>query len=608
MACLALPARAQALFDFEQPAFVERGHLIKDHALIHDGARFHLFYTRSSLDEPGSEPSFGHATSADLRHWEHHAPVLSLQETGFADLSLWAPQVLPIERAPQLAGPLPAVARWAMLFTGVNRAFSQSIGLAWSEDLFEWEMLPERVFRPGAWSDWSDGAWADCRDPYLFAQGDSLYLLASASMADGRAALALGVSGGALPFEDLGPLVVSGDGYALESAFLLVDAGQCWLFLTRGGLFGTSVMTAPSPFGPWDLADGVKIDEGAAPEVNWFDGRALGPAGWAGAGEGGWVFSRHENYWTGSRLYYAIQFDTVNLLAESWPPPKTDRQGVLSGFPGWSWSPVAGLSGPDAFSVAPVFEDNPVVRGSGVASGFEGHGWISSFEKYRSVTGGVASGAGDSLGTAAQGRLRSPDFTIEGDRLDFLLGGSGHADSCWVALHRASDGALLFRSAPAGGAGGGEPGGEGLPLVQRAWDLRGLWGVSVYAEIVDGAQGTGGFIACDHFAYSAADPAQADAPLAATPALGFAVGRIASPWTPSAGPLLLPIRVDRSGHYEATLYDVRGRRLARPSSGHLAAGEHVIAWRPADRIAAGVYFLRWRGVAGEANARFIVLP
>jgi hypothetical protein len=604
-------AAPAGLFDFEQPVFVERNHLIKDHSLIHDGDRFHLFYTRSHLDVTGGrEPSFGHATSLDLRHWEHLPQVLALQEEGFAERALWAPQVLALDSLPGLGEALPAAARWVMLFTGVRESQSQAIGLAWSPDLYDWEMLPEPVFTPGAWSDWIPDGWADCRDPFLFAEGDSLYLLASASTAAGFGALAVGVSGGGLPFADRGaPLLVSPDDGAVESAFMVNESGGSLLFYTRGGVGGSSVLAAPGPFGPWDLAQGIKFDEGAAPEVNGFDGSVLAPAGWEGAETGGWVFSRHENYDTGERLFYAIQFDTINLLAESWPPPMTDRQGFGAGLPGWSSTPVSGLTGPDAYLPSPTFEDNPAYRGAVSASGFEGHSWISTFESYRSVAGGVASHVGEILGAAAQGRLRSPAFIVEGDRLDFLLAGGAKPDSCWVALRRASDDALLFRTVAPGGAGTGVAGTEGLPLSPRAWDLRGLRGVSVYLEIVDGAQGLGGFIACDAFAHGDGDPAMGEPSMVATPALGFVVRNpYPSPWRQSAGSLALPIRVDVPGYFRADLYDVAGREVGRLSDGFLDAGEWTPLWSVEERLGSGVYLIRWRGGRGERVRKVIVMP
>lgn len=594
-------ACAEPLCDFEQPAFIERGHRIKDHSFVYTAGRFHLFYTRGELGE-GSDPSLGHASSPDLRRWSLHAPGPSV---GAGETSLWAPQLLPATALP--ASWRPAAAEWALLFTAVNTAGSQSIALAWSADLEQWTREPTPVYRPGAWADWSEGGWADCRDPFLFAAGDSLFLLTCARNADGRGALALAAAplnaSGAPAFADRGPLLVAPDAGALESPQLhFVEGtgdGPCRLLFTRGGVFGTSVMAAPSFRGPWDLAAAIKIDEGAAPELTPLPPALATDPSWAPVAADCRLFSRHENYFEWGVYNFAIQFDLLDLAP--WPPALHDRQGLI----GWTLSDFP--EGPNPFALAPTFEDNPMARGAAQPSGYGGHSWLSSFEAYRSVTGGVASHVGDSLGAAAVGRARSPQFIVTGARLDFLIGGAGHPDSCALSLRRASDGALLFRTPPPGGAGTGVPGGEGLPLRAQAWDLRSLRGVATYLEIEDRAQGPGGFIALDELLWSDADPAAAEPPLFVSPALGFALSEAPdNPWLPTSGPLRLALRIDRPGRYGATLYDLRGRRLARFGEGDHPAGTAELRLDGGD-LPAGVYLLRISGPRGSLARKLVLL-
>jgi len=602
----AMPAAAgEILFDFEQPAFIERGYRVKDHCLIHDGARFHLFHIRGRLEDP-DDPSLGHATSGDLRRWRHEAPALAAVPGTFASFSLWAPQVLPADALP--AAWRPAGARWAMLFTGVTAAMSQSIGLAWSEDLHDWTMRDDPVYAPGPWADWSPTAWGDCRDPFAFTAGDTLFLLASARTADGRGALALAAAAGGGAFTDRGPFLVAPDAGALESPQLVHAGGWWYLLLTRGGVYGTSVLRAADWRGPWDLAAAARIDAGAAPEVNAFPGAALSPTGWPGCAAGARVFSRHENYLEWGLYNFAIQFDTIDLESGAWPPPIRDRQGFAGGLAGWTVADLPDAAGPNPFALAPTFEDNPAARGAAAASGYRGHSWISTYEAYRSVAGGVASDVGDTLGAAAVGDLRSPVFVVTGGRLDFLLGGAGHADSCRVALCRASDGALLHRAAPPGGPGTGVPGGEGLPLVPRTWDLRPLAGVAVFLEIRDAARGPGGFVAADDFAWSDGDPAAGEPPLMAVPARGFeAAPPWPSPWRPASGPLRLSLRVDRPGAYTGLLFDARGRRTARVAAAGRDAGTWELDWPAPPDLASGLYVLRWEGPGGRQDRRLVVL-
>jgi len=196
---------------------------------------------------------------------------------------------------------------------------------------------------------------------------------------------------------------------------------------------------------------------------------------------------------------------------------------------------------------------------------------------------------------------------VTGRRLDLLVGGAGHPDSCAVSLRRASDGALLFRAAAPGGAGTGVPGGEGLPLELRAWDTRSLQGLAVYLEVEDRAQGPGGFIALDQLEWSEADPGAAAPPLLSAPRLGFALlSGPPSPWLPATGPLRLSLRVDRPGRYGAALYDVRGRRLARFGQGDYAPGETELSWA-GGALPAGLYLLRVDGPGGGLSRKLVLL-
>ncbi len=585
------------LFDFEQPAFIDRGYRVKDHALIHDGQGFHLFYTRGALDAD-RDPSLGHATSPDLRHWRIEAPVLTLPLATWADRSIWAPQILPADQMPPAWRP--AGESWAMLFTGVNEAGSQSIGLAWSDDLLQWTVEPAPIYSPGDWAEWSESAWADCRDPFTFTVGDSIFLLATTRLADGHAALALAAApldAGAAPlFADRGPLLISPDAGALESPQLkrVTGSDDWWLFLTRGGVYGTSVLRAAEFRGPWDLASAVKLDEGAAPELNGFDAAQLQETGFEVPATA-MVFSRHENYFEWGRYNYAIQFDLLDFAPLPDTPLLLNRQGL----PGWRTEAIPGLDGPDAWLHAPTFEDNPMARGAAEASGFGGHSWLNSFEDYQSVTGGIASHVGDSLGAAAVGTLHSPSFTVTGERLDWRIGGAGSPDSCWLVLRLDSDGRTRFKATP--------PGGAGLPLVAGAWDTRSLLGLKARLEIVDMAKGPGGFIALDHLIWSDADPAAALPPLIPPDSPGFTLLDLPpNPLVGASPELELTLLIEQPGRYRVALYDIRGRRLRGLGGGTLSAGTR--SFRAAsDGLPAGLYLLRISGPGGALSRKIVLL-
>jgi hypothetical protein len=445
-------------------------------------------------------------------------------------------------------------------------------------------------------------------DITYFAAGDSVYLLTTTRLTDGRAALALAVAplaaGQSPDFMDQGPLLISPDGGALESPQLKRIEGSelWWLFLTRGGVYGTSVLSAADFRGPWELAAAVKLDEGAAPELNAFEGTQLQETGFPPASTA-LLFSRHENYFEWGRYNYAIQFDLLDFDPTLDLPQLLNQQG-LQGWTSWT---IPGLDGPDAWLHAPTFEDNPMARGADESSGYTGHSWLSSFEDYQSVTGGIASHVGDSLGAAAVGALRSPLFTVTGERLDFLIGGAGSPDSCWVALRSAANGAELFRTAPPGGAGTGVAGGEGLPLTARAWDTRTLLGLAVNLEVIDLAQGPGGFIALDEIIWSDADPDSALPPSIPPSTLGFSLSsRPANPWLPAQGALRLGLLVEVPGPYLIQLHDPRGRRVGQLAAGDLARGVHHFT-AEGGKLPSGLYLLRIGGPRGGTALKVVLL-
>jgi len=74
---------------------------------------------------------------------------------------------------------------------------------------------------------------------------------------------------------------------------------------------------------------------------------------------------------------------------------------------------------------------------------------------------------------------------------------------------------------------------------------------------------------------------------------------------------VLKLRVDRPLDLELTVFDLLGRRVARPTGGHFARGEHALAWigqngegRP---LPSGVYFLRLASGDWRTTHRMIVV-
>jgi len=149
-----------------------------------DGRAYHIYFlkARRSLGHPDLRhvnASIGHATSADLIHWDEAADALApAAGPAFDDVATWTGSVV---RGPD--------GTWFMFYTGCTRSghgLKQRIGLAISADLYTWRrhsaspllesdprwyehLSPERP----------DEAW---RDPWVFADpgGDGWHMLVTA--------------------------------------------------------------------------------------------------------------------------------------------------------------------------------------------------------------------------------------------------------------------------------------------------------------------------------------------------------------------------------------------------------------------------------------------
>jgi len=147
--------------------FAEPGGTVIDHALLKKDDIYHLIYIRGKAATHWPEwptRNFGHATSKDLINWEIHEPVVQSNEKGWDEYQVWAPHIVEHN------------GEYCMLYTGVNYPCSQSIGLAKSDDLFNWKKIGDGpVITPGKWGIWHSEGGADCRDPVMLKVGDTYY-------------------------------------------------------------------------------------------------------------------------------------------------------------------------------------------------------------------------------------------------------------------------------------------------------------------------------------------------------------------------------------------------------------------------------------------------
>jgi beta-fructofuranosidase len=158
-----------------------------DFWLADDGRRYHIYFlkARRSLGDPDLRhvhAAIGHATSADLIHWDEAADALApAAGPAFDDLATWTGSVV---RGPD--------GTWFMFYTGCTHSehgLKQRIGLATSADLYTWRRHPASPVLesdPRWYSqlgpDQPDEAW---RDPWVYPDpgGDGWHMLVTARAA-----------------------------------------------------------------------------------------------------------------------------------------------------------------------------------------------------------------------------------------------------------------------------------------------------------------------------------------------------------------------------------------------------------------------------------------
>jgi beta-fructofuranosidase len=158
-------------------SFARPEHWLWDFWLADDGEQFHIFYLHApkALGDPDlrhRNARIGHATSPDLRGWTDHGQIFEAGPAGsFDDTANWTGSVVRGHDG-----------RWRLFYTGSHflaaetNSNIETIGLAVSDDLFNWTKLPGPVCRADArWyetlgtSSWPEEAW---RDPWVFPDAD----------------------------------------------------------------------------------------------------------------------------------------------------------------------------------------------------------------------------------------------------------------------------------------------------------------------------------------------------------------------------------------------------------------------------------------------------
>jgi hypothetical protein len=568
------PAGALLSIDFEQPFYVHPDWQVWDFCIVEDQGTYHIFYLAvpEANPQPSASDIIWHATSTDLRKWSEPEPAITVSEEVWETRAVWAPDVVWDE----------ASSLWWMAYTAVDELNNQRICMASSANLDDWtKSTANPVFEPtgSTFLYRPEYGWAECRDPYLYHDGELWHMLATALLSDlpqGRGAVLHTTSTDLKDWAEP-DVFMANDGEtpwnALESVQYHQVTGGHHLFLHEYSSQGITHLAGLAP-ADWTFADRLTIDLGIAPEVDSFDGGQT------------WILSRSAPYQVPNNPVVSVAIRVDSLVF---------RQGAVepSVFRADPWDhDFAAYSGSMCLG-NPCFGDNPAARGDPPA-GLVGNSYFGSREYNRGPLSNRGA-PGVMLGNTATGVLMSHDFVIEGSSIEFLIGGSDMPDLCFIALMDAATDTVIMRATG--------PGSE--TMVPRTWDVAALQGRSVYLRIEDSAYD--GYLNLDEIHETDAVITAVDDSLPA--AVGLVdVGATPNPFNPSTR---LSYRLAAATEVSVSVHDLRGRRLWRSDrlAGH--RGENHVTWTGIDdqgrRVPGGVYVYRIVTAGGEAVAGKVTL-
>ena len=302
-----LQARAEQTVDPLRPHyhFLPPANWLNDpNGFIQRRGCYHLFYQYNPAGAFHSDIHWGHATSADLVRWEHRPVALAPTPGGPDEGGCWSGSAV-------VGGPgTPFDGRPLFFYTGV---FPQVVCAALgSDDLDTWTKHPANPLvaapPPGF-----GGATGDFRDPFVWREGETWWMVIGSRVANGGGAVLLYRSADLLAWDTVGPLLV-GDAapdaplwtgtvwecpnlFPLDGRHVLIvsfqnhDSGELLYAGYMVGDFSDGRFT-PGPFRPLEYGNAlyapqVMIDEaGRAVLIGWLregrDQATQRAAGWSG--------------------------------------------------------------------------------------------------------------------------------------------------------------------------------------------------------------------------------------------------------------------------------------------------------------------------------------
>ncbi|NQU76172.1 MAG: family 43 glycosylhydrolase [Planctomycetes bacterium] len=261
------------------------GRYLNDHCLIRKGDEWHFFGILGNVGPdgkgyaPGSEISFAHAVSPNLRNWQLHSEVIERTGIWPETYQVFAPYVIEHD------------GMFYMLYTAADDMHTQRICLAMSEDLYQWERYAGNpVIVPSMfWTKWPGfnldpkdprGTYGGCRDPHIIKLDDGRFVAYWASRLQERfgkdlSCIAASVSYDLIHWQEIGPVfsIKAWDDpptQEAESPCIVVKDSRFWLFFKHG--WCTHFVVADSPF-DFHGCEPVRLGFSHASEVFYWDGK-----------------------------------------------------------------------------------------------------------------------------------------------------------------------------------------------------------------------------------------------------------------------------------------------------------------------------------------------
>ena len=241
--------------DWLKTGYAPKGFYLKDFCLIRAENEWHLFHIAGtpgvSCCLPGNEIWFGHATTSDFCKWTTHLPCFYIDPKSWDCGHVFAPYVIENN------------GRYWMFYTGCAIENTQRIGVAVSDNLFDWQRVSsEPVVRPDeyGWAFCPKTNGAACRDPHVSRVGNKFVMYYTAVTKEGRACVAAVESTDLLEWQDKGP-VYTAPGLAHCESSNMQQLDDKYLLFFGGHYEYWSYVISDTPLG-WPEQEPIPLKKG----------------------------------------------------------------------------------------------------------------------------------------------------------------------------------------------------------------------------------------------------------------------------------------------------------------------------------------------------------